>query len=334
MNKNIYFTFFFKCILALMPVIVFIIYTAVLPFGYMDEEYPSWKYTKDIEAGRGKLSENEGPGDITLILGDSRAMADLIPEDMDKGVYNLAVGGATGVEMYYTLKHYIENESVPENVIIMFAPFHYSYMDNFWTRSVYFHHLTLPEAIKVYSEGIRLDSNAVCERDKGLSSIISMYLCFPDSYMPAALNSGFIGRYQANRQAYEDISQSRGHGLFGTEEGSSELNYEANYTELDTGRDYGILKLYMERLLSLCRDNEIRTILVQPPMNEASYESLNDDYVSQFSGLIESFKELYPEAEISSEIPCYDNGFFGDASHLNEKGAIKYTKEFMNEYDL
>ena len=152
--------------------------------------------------------------------------------------------------------------------------------------------------------------------------------------MPAALNSGFIGRYQANRQAYEDILQSRGHGLFGTEEGSSELNYEANYTELDTGRDYGILKLYMERLLSLCRDNEIRTILVQPPMNEASYESLNDDYVSQFSGLIESFKELYPEAEISSEIPCYDNGFFGDASHLNEKGAIKYTKEFMNEYDL
>ena len=192
-----------------MPVIVFIIYTVVLPFGYMDEEYPSWKYTKDIENGREKLSEQGTLDAITLILGDSRAMADFIPEEMDKGVYNLAVGGATGVEMYYTLKHYIENESVPENVIIMFAPFHYTYMDNFWTRTVYFHHLAPGEAIRVYCEGKRLGSNAVCERKKGLSSIISMYLCFPDSYMPAVINSGFIGRYRANSEAYDELALSR-----------------------------------------------------------------------------------------------------------------------------
>ena len=317
-----------------MPVIVFIIYTVVLPFGYMDEEYPSWKYTKDIENGREKLSEQGTLDAITLILGDSRAMADFIPEEMDKGVYNLAVGGATGVEMYYTLKHYIENESVPENVIIMFAPFHYTYMDNFWTRTVYFHHLAPGEAIRVYCEGKCLGSNAVCERKKGLSSIISMYLCFPDSYMPAVINSGFIGRYRANSEAYDELALSRGHGLFGTDDGSSELNYEANYTGLDTERDYAILKLYIERLLTLCRVHEIRTILIQPPMNEASFKMLNDDYISQYSELIESLKDIYPEAEISSMIPCYDNGLFGDSSHLNEKGAIIFTKEFMNEYDL
>ena len=207
-------------------------------------------------------------------------------------------------------------------------------MDNFWTRTVYFHHLAPAEAIRVYFEGKRYGSKAICEREKGLSSIISMYLYFPDSYMPAVINSGFIGRYQVNSEAYEDLARSRGHGLFGTDYGSSDLNYEANYTGLDTERDYAILKLYMERLLTLCRDYKIRTILLQPPMNEASYKMLNDDYVSQYTGLIESLKDFYPEAEISSEIPCYDNGLFGDSSHLNKKGAIIFTEEFMNEYDL
>ena len=318
--------------LALLPVFALILYTAVLPFGYMDGEYPSWRYTKELQSGR--VLKAGDALDATLILGDSRAMADMVPALMGEQVYNLAVGGATGIEMYYTLKHYIGKEGVPENVIIMFAPFHYSYMDNFWTRSVYFHHLTLPEALTVYREGKLLGSKTVTDREKGVSSIISMSLRFPDSYMPAILNSRFIGRYRDNAESYAAICKDRGHGLFGKEDGSSDLNYEANYTEVDTDGDYGLLLLYMERLLDLCRENGIKTILIQPPMNEASFQRLNVDYVSQYKELIESLQASYPEAEIDSEIPCYSNALFGDSSHLNEKGAKIFTEEFMNEYDI
>ncbi|HAG70308.1 MAG TPA: hypothetical protein DCL38_10110 [Lachnospiraceae bacterium] len=331
MNK--YLAFFLKCIAASLPLLLLAAFTGLFPLAYMDGEYPSWRYTKRVQTGREKIDGFDA-SKACLILGDSRAMADLIPDKLGADTCNLAVGGATSIEMYYTLRHYIENYGRPESVIIMFAPFHYSYMDNFWTRTVYFNHLTLPEAFKVYREGLRLGSVTVSEREKGLSGIISMYLKLPDSYMPALINSRFIGRYAENSEKYRDLSEQRGHGLFGTGNGSSDLNYESNYTELDTTGDFGLLYLYTTRLLELCRDNNIRTILAQPPMNEASYKELNDDYIGQYTRLIESLSDIYAGAVISPEIPCYDNSLFGDSSHLNERGARIFTEEFKNEYDL
>ena len=317
-----------KCILALLPVLTLLVYTAVCPFGYMDEEYPSWRYTRDMERGRAKLPDRGA----TLILGDSRAMADLVPLLMGDETYNLAVGGATGIEMYHTLKRLIEEDRIPANVILMFAPFHYSYMDNFWTRSAYFHQLTFPEAVSVYLKGEKAKADFTEDGEHGLSELVSTYLYFPDTYMPALINSRFVMRKRVNEDSYQRISETRGHGLFGTENGSSELNYEANYTELKTDGDAVLLCDYMRKLLSLCADYGIQTLLVQAPMNEASYYNLSDDYVSQYSELIDSFREVYPEALLDPNIPCLPNALFGDASHLNERGAREYTEYFMKKY--
>ena len=320
--------FCLKCILALFPVFILILYTALFPFGYMDEEYPAWRYTKD--SGEGKTGVPDRGS--TLILGDSRAMADMVPLAMDETVYNLAAGGATSIEMYYVLRSLLKRDIVPENVIIMFAPFHYSYIDNYWTRSTYFHQLSFREAVSVYREGKKEEAEFSDDGEHGLSELVSTYLNFPDTYMPALLNSRFTARISINEEAYGRLLSERGHGLFGTEEGSSDLNYEANYTELKKDGDAILLCAYLEKLLKLCEKNGIRTVLVQAPMNEASYEKLSADYVGQFSELIDSFREIYPEAVMDPEIPCFPNALFGDASHLNEEGAGRYTEVFMEKY--
>ncbi len=324
MNKIL--LFFLKCLAALVPFIALIMYTALNPLGYMDEEYPGWRYTKLVQDGKEKT------GATTVILGDSRAMADIIPSGINNNTCNLSTGGATPVEMYYTLSEYIDNVGIPESVIIMFAPFHYSYMDNFWSRTVYFHHLSFPDAVRVYNEGKRTGSETMADEDHDFSDIVSMYLRLPDSYMPALLNSRFTARYEKNRDKYEQIRRDRGHALFGTDEGSEELNYEANYTEFKTDGDFIILDEYIRKLLTLCREKNILTILVQAPMNEASYTSLDPNYVGQYTDYLRSLQEAFPEVYFDMEIPCFDNELFGDASHLNEKGAEAYTDYFKHHY--
>ena len=82
--------FLAKCILAALPFLVVIVFTFAYPMAYMDNEYPARKYTREVITGKTDYE--------TLILGDSRAMADLMPEYLGDGCVNLATGGATSVE--------------------------------------------------------------------------------------------------------------------------------------------------------------------------------------------------------------------------------------------
>ena len=96
--------------------------------------------------------------------------------------------------------------------------------------------------------------------------------------------------------------------------------------------DAALLALYLDKLLMLCRESGIQVILEQPPMNEASYAALQESFVSEYTIYIEETQSDYPEFLINSEIPCYENKYFGDSSHLNEAGAAVYTQEFKDKY--
>lgn len=329
--KNV--KFFVKLILAILPVLAVILFTALFPYGYMDEEYPAWDYTKNI-ANHTNTSET---GKTTLILGDSRAMADLIPDNMhspsldDNQIINLSVGGATSIEMYYTLKSYIKTNDVPENVVIMFAPFHYTIIDNFWTRTAYFNYLSVSDMNELYDYARATKSETLLVNGYK-NDLLSYRLRFPDKYLPALINSKFISRYSTNKDSYARISSEHGYGPFGTEDGCDYLNYESKYDHMHDTGDAVLLDMYLNKLVKLCSENNINTVISVPPMNEASYNALNDTYVDEFSTYIDNLKIKYPAITACGDIPCYDNSFFGDSSHLNRKGAEKFTEEFVNKY--
>ncbi|MCR5421336.1 MAG: hypothetical protein K6E98_10030 [Lachnospiraceae bacterium] len=324
--------FILKCILALLPLVFLVGYICINPMGYMDEEFPSWYYTKQVEKGTEKF---ENISDTVLILGDSRAMADIVPTEMGENYVNLGMGGATSVEMYYTLKHFIENNGVPDRVFIMFAPFHYSYMDNFKTRTLYFHHLKFPEVLNIYNEARALNRegiNTEAFAKVDLPYIVSCYLRLPSVYLPALINSGGFGRYSENTDKYDQQVKMRGHGLYGVEDGCDELNYEANYTGMKKEGDHRIITVYFRKLMELCMENEIECVVLQTPMNEASYNALDKGYVSEYFSYINALAKETQGVYFEMEIPCYSNEYFGDASHLNEKGAYVYTQELIGKY--
>lgn len=319
--KNV--KFLLKCILVLLPVISVVLYTALVPYGYMDIEYPSWEYTKNV------TKQADSPK--TLILGDSRAMADLIPAEFDSSAVNLAVGGATSIEMYYTLNSYIKNNGRPDNVIIMIAPFHYTIIDNFWTRTAYFNYLSVKDMSELYTYAKACNSETLLH-DGYQNDLLSYRLRFPDKYLPALINSKLISRYSDNASEYIKISSNLGYGEFGTEDGCSDLNYETGYEEMHTSGDAVLLDVYLNRLLSLCEDNNINTLLTIPPMNQASFNELNSSYTDDLHYYFEGLKSRHTNVTIESEIPVYDNSYFGDASHLNHYGALKYTEDFLNNH--
>lgn len=318
------FKFVAKCILALLPVILVVLYTALVPYGYMDAEYPAWEYTKQVSMNKAPLSSDTN----TLILGDSRAMADLIPLKFEKATVNLSVGGATSIEMYYTLKTYLENNETPENVIIMFAPFHYTIMDNFWTRTAYFNYLSIQDMNELFSYGESAGSETLMVSGYK-NDLLSYRLRFPDKYLPALINSKFHGRYSENSTTYSNISMNLGYGEFGTADGSSDLNYETTYDRMHTTGDAVLLDIYLNKLLALCEANEINTVFAIPPMNEASYNSLNPSYVEEITEYINELKLKYTGICFNNTIPVYDNKYFGDSSHLNFSGAEVFTEDFI-----
>lgn len=334
------FKFFLKCIFALFPILAVILYTALVPYGYMDIEYPAWKYTKDVASGKVPSALNTSAvGDYTsfdtVILGDSRAMADLIPEYINASTshssVNLAVGGATSIEMYYTLNNLIKNGHTPENAIIMFAPFHYSVIDNFWERDAYFNYLSVSEMQELYDYAKATGSETLL-KDGYNNDLLSYRFRFPDKYLPALMNAKFTGRYADNTSEYESVYTNLGYGEFGNADGCEYLNFETSYDRMHTTGDAVLLDVYMNRLLKLCSENGINTILAIPPMNEASYTVLIDSYVEDFDSYINDLKIKYPATMVDGDIPCYDNSFFGDSSHLNRKGAEIFTKEFVDTF--
>lgn len=319
MKKNV--AFFLKLILALFPVLAVILYTALFPYGYMDSEYPSWKYTKDIAA------DCQSPN--TVIVGDSRAMADLMPDMFDNKTINLAVGGASSIEMYYTLNNLIKNNGAPENVIIMFAPFHYTIIDNFWTRTAYFNYLSISDMRDLYSYANATGSETLLAPGYK-NDLLSYRLRFPDKYLPALINSKLTNRYYVNQDLYAKISTNLGYGEFGTADGCSDLNYETSYDRMHTSQDAVLIDIYVNRLLKLCEDNNINTYLSIPPMNSSSIENLKTSYVEELTEYFNELERKHPAIIIDKTIPDYDDIYFGDSSHLNKKGAEKFTEEYVS----
>ena len=315
--------FLAKCILAALPFLVVIVFTFAYPMAYMDNEYPARKYTREVITGKTDYE--------TLILGDSRAMADLMPEYLGDGCVNLATGGATSVENYYYLQDYLKHHQAPETCLILFAPFHYSYMDNFRTRTVYFNDLSIAQMAEVRKNAHAVGAQAVTE-EVDTTDLIANRLRLPNVYLPALLNARFTGRYDDNSKILSNLRESRGYAPFGTAEGSDELNYETSYESLRESGDSQLIGIYMRKLIELCEQNGIRVIVLQAPMNKASFDTLQEGFVKGYALYMQSLSDLYPDITVEREIPCYENALFGDSSHLNETGALQYTEEIAQKY--
>ena len=87
----------------------------------------------------------------------------------------------------------------------------------------------------------------------------------------------------------------------------------------------------------MLHDNGVNVIVAQPPINQASADALHHKFTDGFRDYMQDVAFRYPDMEVISEIPVYDNKLFGDSIHVNRHGAEVYTEElkkYMESIDF
>ena len=308
------------------PLLFMMLFLALKPMDYMSLEYPMWLEEKEFVTGKG----DEGRGYETLIIGDSRAKSSVLPLDLDESgnTYNIAIGGATPIEMYYALDRYLKTHEAPKSAFVIFAPYHFYDIDNY-NQTLYFNYLDIVQILEVAREARGLYGEDKVAYKGWITDVISYKLRLPSKYL-AAVYEAFPGGCRAeNTERYLQVRREQGFTLFGTDESNNEPSYEVHETEFKSS---GISAKYYERLLQRLEDEGIEVTIEQAPLNPASYDGIKPEYLQGFKEYMETIEKKYPEFTVVREIPRYEAECFGDNNHLNRTGAVKYTGMLKEKY--
>lgn len=298
-------------------------WVATIPMAFMDSEYPSWR-AKQLLLDHCDLGE-------AIILGDSRAAADILPKGFPFRAANLAVGGGETVEAYVTLARALACPRLPRHVIISFVPSHFTRADLFWQRSVRYGLLARADITGLREASRKLGDDAIYQamHTDGLPAIVRdwLYLTrFPSLYFANLAHGGGFLRWSRNQQILHETLADRGHYYFGTQAGSDIVAVEGH---MDDFQPLPILDHYFDKLLSLLDEYGIEADFIAMPMNEATWREVRPDVREKFVAYLTGYERRYPRFHVSRDImPHWPDRFFGDQfSHLNPEGAERFSAE-------
>ena len=299
------------------------LYCALFPMWYMDGEYAMYRQQKDY------VTEN-GDHNRVLIIGDSRAKAGFIPDELSGDCYNLALGGTTPIEGYYTLKEYLKNHPAPEYVVIAYAPKHLIVAEHFWTRTVYFHTMNMEDVREVFEIAGEHQNNKDILIDNYNLEYAMYRFYMPNKYCTALKNAGFVGRYEYNKLKYEQMISERGHNYFGTANGNSGANIEVRSYDDFISSD--VITFYMQKLINLCEENNIQVVVEQLPINETSGKRMKNDFREHYCDYMLALANANPNVDFNSDFKIYPNEIFFFFFHLNQAGATVWCEDMKKCY--
>ena len=309
-----------------LPLLAMMLYFALKPMDYMTLEYPMWIEEKEFVTGR----VDDRRDYDTLIIGDSRAKSSVLPAVLDESgnTYNMAIGGATPIEMYYALDRYLKAHEAPRSVFVIFAPYHFYDIDNY-DQTLYFNYLDTGQILEVAREARGLYGEDKVAYKGWITDVISYKLRSPAKYLAAVYEALPAGKRAENTERYMQVRRDLGFTLFGTEESNNEPSYEVHEAEFKSS---GVSSKYYERLLERLQAEGIGVTIEQAPLNPASYDNLNPEFLEGYTEYMDKIEKEHPEFTVVKEVPRYEAECFGDNNHLNRTGALKYTAMLKERY--
>lgn len=292
---------------------------------YFDGEYPSWRQQKDYTHTKDDQSQ-------IIFLGDSAFKAAVIPDQLNNSAYNLSLGGAGPIEMFYSLKTYLKNHPKPQKIFVSIAPMHFIYLDRYRDRTIYFHFLDPRDQIESQLKIFNRDKVPLIDRFWQSIDTLQFMIKFPTKYFQTIKNSE-LARGEINEQMYQQVKNERGHMLFGND--PEWFNHFEPHPQLLV--DFKLLQsedYYIRQIFKLCRDNNIEVHMLQTPINHLTFEAAkNHNYFNPYQDYLRTLKNDL-NVDIETDLKFYDIHLFGDHLHLNKKGAEIYTKNLKEKFNL
>jgi hypothetical protein len=288
---------------------------------FLDPEYPMW-------LAKNEMIEACDVGD-TVILGDSRAMAGLVPALISPTTVNLAVGGATPIESERIAERIAKCPTPPKRVLLSFQAPYMMVEQAYWERTALFHYLGFERMEALRKTSLELQDSIVYSK-RPFESFLEIFknygysISFPSFYFPAMVNAGFIGRKEKNEQFLQTTRSNRGQHFFGTADRSDWFSSEAEMTKFHPSP---VLDVYFDRMISALRERGIKVYFAGAPLNQATYERVDPKIMSSFLDYLKDKEAKDPNFRIlASPLFSLPNEDFGDVEHLNPKGAASWSK--------
>ena len=291
------------------------------PYAYMRVDYPIWM---------AKLKLSQLPASV-FVLGDSRAVSDVIPSEVGSGVVNLALPGSSPIETYCMAERVTVNNPALQAVIISFTPYQLSHSDWFWSYGVEYGLITQQDIENVRKEARALHDTSLLapaspgDIDVRLESFLYS-IKFPSYYFASLIHSGVFLRYKANRDSLDHTLASRGQSYFGLDKESIRWDGE---TDIPSFSEPALLDHYFDQTLELFRERNIPVYFVGMPHNVVSARHYLPGYKSDYLDYLKKYEAKYQNFHVIGDpFVVYSSDCFGDGHHLNVKGAELWSKEF------
>ncbi|VAW58674.1 hypothetical protein MNBD_GAMMA11-2964 [hydrothermal vent metagenome] len=274
------------------------------PMVYESREYPMWKHVKEL------MNAKTDDSLKLIVIGDSRAKAGFMPRQINYKTLNLAVGGSTPVEGYFTLLTYLENNPDPENLVLSYSPLHMSHDMYYWERTVKYDFLKNSQ----YNE-ISKKIPELIDPEIGSVNLRWKYKYLTSMYISSVITGLTKKRWIKNEETYKYLIRSDGHSFFGTRKGSSSYNGEVKLA--DDFHSSDLIDFYFNKTIQLAESHNINVYWYTMPFNEASCEKVSKKLVYNFNKYIENINKK-TDLEIIKKIHCLGNRYYGDGSHVYE----------------
>jgi hypothetical protein len=295
-------------------------WVAAAPLAFLDPEYPYWRAKEEMlrrcDLGR------------VLVLGDSRAAADIMPARIAVPVANLAVGGGGAIEAHAALTRALACDARPERVILSFDPVHFARADLFWERTVRYGFVDLSELQALRRTGARLGDASFADPrvPDGLPGPVRDLLYavrFPSFYGASLAKGGVVLRWASNRRALAAGLAARGQYFFGTDPGSDAVALDAGLTDFAV---LPVLDAYFADILAMLAAARIPADFVAMPVNEATARAVSPAVMAGFAAYLARFPDLHVAGPL---LTAWPGRYFGDGySHLNRQGAALFSDWF------
>jgi len=285
------------------------------------------------------------------VLGNSEAIADVIPSRIGAGVRVLALTGATPVETYYIAKQLLKCPNRPKSVLVIFNTaalgndplFPMPQKTNFWAEAVMIPSLNFEEILnysKQFNNTLITGPQSLFDLDYRIKALLCS-LKFPplfelDLQHYAHLVLHDRRQLRADRKAfYAQTLLDDGHHFYGMRaesagylrdsQGNLTLDHDAFRVD---DRISPFEDFYLRRTIRELTKAGIRVYYILPPMNQSSADHYPPDLISIYQNYLAKLQSSEAGFQLIGDgFPIWNPIFFGDQFHLNLRGSLIFSDD-------
>jgi hypothetical protein len=322
-------------------VTIFVLFWMLLGFGIVKPADPDYWLNRAHMSGIATCDL----GDLAII-GDSTAVADLLPSRIGPRVRDFGFDGGSPIEAYHASQAMLRCSQRPKAVVVSFGPTTLSANRPlpgqpaafFWTEAIKFGVLDTSDALAVLHVSRKLNDTLVVG-PKSLFEIdyrTKILLCtmkFPPYYWADLKNYALVhitGREAVeaaeNRLFFDQTLADDGHHFLGMQaDGGTDLDTDANRSG---NLISALANYYLRRTIEAYAANGIEVYFVEPPRDVTSAIHYEPSVAANYQGYLANLQRTEPDFHvIDTGFKIWDTTLFGDARHLNLRGASIFSED-------